>query len=202
MTLKEHLKTPKGRLVAALVLLGISWIFLIFYFIGPLDSLFPSKASIEAKKSDLQKLKKENTSLKQKMKQHTALENQVKAIQDSSWTEKNGVIETDLRSRVQEAAQKADLKLSSLGSVKISKINNTLSYAEIDVQGMAPIEKIAAFLTQIQQVKPLLSWKRFDLRPDLRIRRGFQQNQQQNQQNVYYNGTLRLLYSGPQEVKK
>ena len=56
MTLKEHLKTPKGRLVAALILLGISWIFLLFYFVGSLDSLFPSKTAIAAKKADLQKL--------------------------------------------------------------------------------------------------------------------------------------------------
>lgn len=199
MTLKEHLKTPKGRLVAALILLGISWIFLLFYFVGSLDSLFPSKTAIAAKKADLQKLKKENASLKQKMKEHTALEKQIKALEDSSWTGRHGVIETDLRSRVQEAAQKAGLNLTSLGSVKIAKINNTLSYAEIDVQGSAPIETVAAFLTQIQKVKPALAWKRFDLRPDNRFRRGFQQTPQQN---VYFNGTLRLLYSGSQEGKK
>ena len=84
MTLKEHLKTPKGRLIAALCVLGISWIFLLFYFIGPLDSLFPTRAAIDAKKAELLKLQKENSSLKAKMKQHTALEQKFKSLVNSS----------------------------------------------------------------------------------------------------------------------
>ena len=199
MTLKEHLKTPKGRLIAALCVLGVSWIFLLFYFIGPLDSLFPTRTAIDAKKSELLKLQKENSSLKAKMKQHTAVEQKVKAVVDGAWQEKDGVIEMDLRSRVQTAAQNAGLNLNSLGSVKLVKINNELSFAEIDIQGSAPIEVIAAFLTQIQQIKPALSWKRFDLRADMRFRRNTPQD---SAQNLYFNGSLRSLYAGKQEGRK
>ena len=199
MTLKEHLKTPKGRLAAALCVLGISWIFLIIYFVGPLNSLFPTREAIDAKKAELLKLQKENSSLKLRMKQHTALEQKVKAVTDSAWQEKDGMIEMDLRSRVQNAAEKAGLTLNSLGSVKLVKINNDLSFAEIDVQGSAPIDMIAAFLTQIQEIKPVLSWKRFDLRMDMRPRRT---DMQSAEQNLSFNGTLRLLYAGKQEVRK
>ena len=119
MTLKEHLKTPKGRLAAALCVLGISWIFLIIYFVGPLNSLFPTREAIDAKKAELLKLQKENSVLKLRMKQHTALEQKVKAVTDSAWQEKDGMIEMDLRSRVQSAAEKAGMKLF-LGSYPIT----------------------------------------------------------------------------------
>ena len=199
MTLKEHLKTPKGRLIAALCVLGVSWIFLLIYFMGSLNSLFPTRAAIDAKNAEVQKLQKENSSLKQKMKQHTTLEQKAKAVVDSAWQEKDGMIEMDLRSRVQGAAQKAGFTLNSLGSVKLVKINNELSFAEIDVQGSAPIDKIAAFLTQIQEIRPVLSWKRFDLRMDMRPRRN---DLQSAEQNLSFNGSLRLLYAGKQEVRK
>ena len=199
MTLKEHLKTPKGRLIAALCVLGVSWIFLIIYFVGSLNSLFPTRAAIDAKNAEVQKLQKENSSLKQKMKQHTTLEQKAKSVVDSAWQEKDGMIEMDLRSRVQGAAQKAGCTLNSLGSVKLVKINNELSFAEIDVQGSAPIDKIAAFLTQIQEIRPVLSWKRFDLRMNMRPRRN---DLQSAEQNLSFNGSLRLLYAGKQEVRK
>ena len=199
MNWKAWLKTPKGKLTAALGILGISWIFLFFYFVGPLDSLFPSKSAIEAKKEELKKLQKENSSLKLKIKQQRELEQRYKQFVESSWQTKDGFIETDLRARVQEAAQKAGLNLNSLGSVKLVKINNDLSFAEIDLQAAADIETVAKFLTQIKEIKPALSWKRFDLRLNMRMRRN---DQQTVNQNLTFNGTLRLVCSGKQEGQK
>ncbi len=199
MNWKAWLKTPKGKLTAALGILGISWIFLLFHFAGPMDSLFPSQSAIEAKKEALKKLQKENASLKLKMKQQKELEQRYKVFTEASWQGKDGFIETDLRSRVQEAAQKAGLTLNSLGSVKIIKINNDLSFAEIDLQATTSIEVIAAFLSQIKTIKPELSWKRFDVRMNMRFQRNAQQT---DNQNLTLNGTLRVIVSGIQEEPK
>ena len=199
MNWKAWLKTPKGKLTAALGILGISWNFLFFYFVGPMDSLFPGTNAIEAKKEELKKLQKENSSLKLKMKQQKEQEQRYKQFVKSSWQTKDGFIETDLRARVQEAAQKAGLNLNSLGSVKLVKINNDLSFAEIDLQAAADIETIAKFLTQIKEIRPELSWKRFDLRLNMRMRRN---DQQTVNQNLTFNGTLRLVCSAKQEGQK
>ena len=163
------------------------------YFVGPVNSLLPGKDAISDKQDTLKKLQKENSTLKQKMKQHKALEQRYAQLLEESWQTKDGFIEIDLRTKVQTAAQKAQLNLNSLGSVKMVKINNDLSYAEIDLQGSAPIEVIATFLTQIDGMKPKLYWKRFDLRMDMRSRRN---NQQETAMNLSLNGTLRVIYSG------
>ena len=193
MKWNELLKTPKGRLTAALCVLAFSWGFLLFYFLGPVGSLLPSQKEIDAKQDTLKKLQKENSSLKLKQKQQKELEEQYQKLLENSWQTKDGFIEIDLRTKVQAAAEKAKLNLNSLGSVKMVKINNDLSFAEIDLQGSAPIEIIAAFLTAVSELKPELYWKRFDLRADMRFRRN---PQEVTALNLSLNGTLRVIYSG------
>ena len=91
------------------------------------------------------------------------------------------------------------MTLNSLGSVKIIKINNDLSFAEIDLQATTSIEVIAAFLSQVKTIKPELSWKRFDVRMNMRFQRNAQQT---DNQNLTLNGTLRVIVSGIQEEPK
>lgn len=201
MNLKAFLKTPKGKLAAALLLLACSWIFLFFHFMGPVGSLIPTAEEINEKSNELKRLKKENASLKLREKEQKDLEKRYEKLLSECWQPKDGLIEMDLRSRVQTAAQQAQFNLNSLGSVKMVKINNDLSFAEIDLQGVASIEIIANFLTTIQKIRPALSWKRFDLRMNMRFRRPNEQ-QTNTVQELNLNGTLRVIYAGGREDEK
>ena len=197
MSLKAKLQTPKGRLAAALSALLISWIFLFFYFVGPIGSVFPSEQMIEQAQDDLKKLQKENASLKEREKEMKALEKSYETLKDQSWKESDGLIETDFRNRIQSAAKAAALNLNSLGSVKLSKINNELYYAELDLQGSASIEVIAGFLSKVREIKPAVSWKRFDLRRTM----GFMRmggNNPSGADQISLNGTLRVICLGTQ----
>ena len=199
MNIKAFLKTPKGQLCVALSGLAVSWIFLFFYFVGPIDSLNPSDRQIAAKEEELKKLRKENEALKQRDKEFRTNEKVFERMQKEFWQPENGIVETDFRTLVQDAAKKAELSLNSLGAVKTSKINDNLFYAELDVQGNAPIEVIAAFLGRIQDIKPVLAWKRFDLRMDMRPRRNAE-NISSNE--LSFSGTLRVIVCGNQEESK
>ena len=196
MNLKEFLKTPKGKLTAALAALAVSWLFLFLYFVGPLDSIAPTAKEIANQENEVKKLRKENAALKLRAKEQLNRQKTFEAMRKNYWQKENGIIETDLRTLVQEAAQKAEFPLNSLGSVKTSKINNELYFAEIDIQGSAAIEVIAAFLSRIRELKPALSWKRFDLRMNMRPRTG-NSNQNTNTE-LFLNGTLRIIVVGDQ----
>ncbi len=200
MNIKEFLKTPKGKLTAALCALGVSWLFLFFYFIGPVDSLFPTPGQISAKEAELKKLRKENATLKQREKELTLRQKTFAKRRESFWQKSNGFIETDLRAIVQAAAQKAEFPLNSLGSVKTSKINNELYFAEIDIQGNASIEVIAAFLSRIREIRPALSWKRFDLRMNMRPRNNTGNTTADLE--LFLNGSLRIIAIGGEETGK
>ena len=196
MNLKEFLKTPKGKLTAALAALAVSWLFLFLYFVGPLDNIAPTAKEIANQENEVKKLRKENAALKLRAKEQLNRQKTFEAMRKNYWQKENGIIETDLRTLVQEAAQKAEFPLNSLGSVKTSKINNELYFAEIDIQGSAAIEVIAAFLSRIRELKPALSWKRFDLRMNMRPRTG-NSNQNTNTE-LFLNGTLRIIVVGDQ----
>ena len=217
MNLKSLLRTPKGQLTAALCALGISWIFLFFYFVGPVGSMFPSREMISQAQSDLKKLQKENESLKQREKELKQLESAYQKIQDQSWNNKNGDIATEFRTVIQSVAQKTQLNLNSLGSVKTSKISNELFFAEIDLQASASLDVIADFLAEVRQIKPAPAWKRFDLRPDFRSLRQMNANASsiagmvaknsgeniESTITVNFSGTLRVIgFDGSQQILK
>ena len=204
MSLKEKLSTPKGRLAAALSALLISWIFLFFYFVGPVGSIFPTEEMIRQSREELKKLQKENVSLKQREKEFLSLEKSYQALKERSWKGENGSLETDFRAAVQAAAKESSLDLNSLGTVKTTKINNELYFAEIDFQGTAPIDVIAEFLSKVRGIKPSVSWKRFDLRRGM----GFQRTANTanlsaiSSDPLTMNGTLRVICCGTQGDEK
>lgn len=70
------------------------------------------------------------------------------------------MVDTELRNRIQQAARDVELKLNSLGSVRTSRINNELYYAEIDLSTVGTLEAITAFLAKLREKSPLVSWRR------------------------------------------
>lgn len=193
MNLKEMWKTPKGKLILAGSAMLISWIFLLLQFSGSLWNLFPSEERSSLLKSELKKLRQENAELRNRSKSLDRLKNHLKAQRVSFWQEtRDGAIDTELRNRIQTAAKQSNLELSSLGSVRITKINNQLSYAELDLQASTSIEILIAFLGRVQEQNPLICWRRLDIRPDMRPRPTAGSNTTATAQ-LSINGAIRVI---------
>ena len=60
------------------------------------------------------------------------------------------------------------LLLSNLGSVRISRVNNELAWAELDISTSGDFEVIVKFLEKIRAMKPEISWRRLVLNQMLR----------------------------------
>ena len=97
------------------------------------------------------------------------------------------MVDTELRNRIQQAARDVELKLNSLGSVRTSRINNELYYAEID---LSPVG--TAFLAKLREKSPLVSWRRFDLRPEP-VRGQNASSAGTVVQNLNFNGAIRVI---------
>ena len=195
MTVKEYLKTPKGKLCAALCALSTSWIFLFCYYFASADTLFPSEKQLETKTAELKKLRKENETLQQQANAQKANEKAFAAMSKGFWNSEDGVVETELRTLIQEAARSVELSLNSLDAVKTTKITETLYYAELDIQGNAPIETITAFLEKTEQINPPLSWKRFEIRANMRPSR----DASAITNDLAFSGSLRVIVRGNPE---
>ncbi len=175
----HFLRTPYGKLILALGFMVLSWLFLLLHFSSDMKNLLPSAESVEKMQEEVRREKKEFETQDAKKRAADALKKQYDARLNEFWQEeKDGDVELGLRQLVEDAARTKDVKLDSLGSVRTSKINNELYFAELDVTLTGELSLIATFLAAVKETTPVVYWKRADIRPWM-MRGG--QNQRNNQ---------------------
>lgn len=208
--LKAFLKTPKGKLITVLIAFGFSQIFLLNWLFGGIITDLPDHAKIVAAQKELLRARETFQAVEKTVKEHDNLRQQYRKIALLGWNQdKHGMVETALRQQIAGAATKLDLKLNTIGSVRLSRINRDFYFAELDISGNTTLEEFAKLLGAIQELTPQPQWRRLDLRPDNRPRQG--QNQGAGSANlasrndpanivtrVFFNGSIRVIgYDGP-----
>ena len=193
---KEFAKTGRGKLILALGGLVVVWIILLWQFAGSLAGLLPGAGEIDRTEREVKELRRQNAAVQVKAKEFDELKARYRRQLDGYWLEaRDGVVDTELRNKIQQAAHEGELKLSSLGSVRTTRINGDLYYAEIDLASTGTLEAIAAFLARIQKITPALSWRRLDMRPEpVRGRPDATTTTTANTtQSLNFNGAIRVI---------
>ena len=182
---RDFVKTGKGKLTVALCALGLSWIFLLWNFSGSFGELLPGEERIDALEREIKQLKQQNATLLARRKAADELKERYRKQLESYWhEERDGVVETELRNKIQQAASEIELKLNSL-----------LYYAEIDLSTSGTLETLVRFLGRIQEIRPALSWRRLDLRPEMRNTDLIG--------NMNFNGAIRIIgFDGEEPDRK
>ena len=199
---KEFIKTPKGKLVLALGAMLLSWIFLFLNFAGSASIALPSEARKAELKQQIRKLRTELQGLNEKQAQADRVKKRWQELAMSSWQpSQNGDPELLLRQIVENAAKKSELKLNNLGTVRINRINQDFSFAELDVSGSTRLAPLTNFAYEIQKIRPAITWRRFSVfvmmrRPRPGNNRTVSSNQ--NDDNLAFSGNLRLLVYNPE----
>lgn len=170
MNTREFLKTPKGKIVlVCCILMPVSWLALLFQFSGDLSTLFPDDARKAELLKEIGKLKKEYQEQQKKLASGEKIRKQYRETLRSAWQfSKDGDPELILRQKIETAAKESELLLSNLGSVRISRVNNELAWAELDISTSGDFEVIVKFLEKIRAMKPEISWRRLVLNQMLR----------------------------------
>ncbi len=183
------IRTPEGRKLLAFCAFALTFscVVLMLTFDVNLDSVIPD----ENRMSQLRREeKKALTAWKQLEAKHQILleqEKKYKELLNSGWTEeKNGSPEVEIPKILHSLARKNDLELSGVSAVRRTRINNDLTFLEIDANTVAPLSSLTGFWQDIQQQKPAMVWRKIDLRPET----------VQNSDRVIFNGTMRLLFLG------
>ncbi len=168
--------------------LVFSIIFLLWQLGGNISSLIPSGSRLENLRTERRKATAELNELEKKMRNAEAEAKTYNANLGTFWNDTvNGYADVELRKKIEEAAQKAGLQLNSIGTVRRTRINNDLQFLEIDMSGVNTLEILTNFYEQIYLATPKLYWKRVDLR----------QENLQNSDQLFFNGTLRLIAIEP-----
>ena len=162
------LSTPKGRLILALVVMLISWIWLFSQFSGDFRGLLPSASAVAKLKEDVEKEKSEFAVLDRKArslaKVRSAYEKRLAGFWDE---EKEGDVSLGFRELVEQAAALQEIKLTSLGSARTTRINGSLSFAELEVSFSGTLDEIAKFLAAVRALPHSPAWKRADFRQEM-----------------------------------
>ena len=172
LDIKEFLRTPKGKLCAALFCMLLSWIFLFLNFSSSLDLALPDAGKKNKLRQEIRKLRAELKSREEALQKNKILKEQFKEMIRNCWIpSRDGDPELVLRQTIESAAKKNELKLNTLGTVRLSRINSDFAYAELDISTHAPLEVIVKFISTIQDNKPAIAWKRLTVYSIIRRRR-------------------------------
>ena len=79
---------------------------------------------------------------------------------------RDGAPETQAQSKVQQAAQRAGVELTTIGNPRQTNVGEGISLFELSVETMVPIEKLTDFLAEIYSSKPAFHWQSLTLRPE------------------------------------
>lgn len=199
---KEFLKTPKGKLVLALGAMLLSWVFLFLNFSSSLMISLPSEARKAEIKQQIRKLRTELKALQEKQLQADRRKEQWKELARNSWQpDRDGDPELLLRQIVEGAARKSELKLNNLGTVRINRVSQDFSFAELDVSSTTRLAPLMAFAYEIQKANQAITWRRFSV--FVMMRRPRQTNNRTvssttSDDNLNFSGNLRLLVWNPE----
>lgn len=199
---KAFLKTGRGKLILSLGGLVLVWIVLLWQFAGSFAGLLPGTAQIDRTEREVKDLRRQNAALLARVKEADSLKARYRKQLEGYWSEeRDGVADTELRNKIQQAAREAELTLNSLGSVRTTRINNELYYAEIDLSTTGSLEAITAFLARIQKIRPALSWRRLDMRLEpMRGRPDSTGSGVTTAQNLNFNGAIRVIGVGGEKA--
>ena len=202
---KEFIKTPKGKLVLALCAMLLSWIFLFLNFAGSSAVILPSEARKAEIRQQIRKLRIELQGLKEKQAHADRQKKRWLELARSCWQPAvDGDPELQLRQTVENTARKCELKLNNLGTVRINRINQDFSFAELDVSGSTRLAPLTNFALEIQKIRPAITWRRFSVfvimrRPRNNNSRTVSSNQTDD--NLNFSGNLRMLIYNPENGK-
>ena len=166
-TPKQFFATPAGKLTLAIFAMVFCWTALIVYLSSTSagGTWFPTQADMDRV---LQEIKKDKNTLAAEQANQDEFDDLQLDYEDSLATywnaDRDGEPEIELRNLVNDAAQRADANLQTLGSVRSSTINNELSYADLDFTVVDEYNKVIRFFAEVEKCTPRLSWRRVEIR--------------------------------------
>lgn len=159
------LKSSRGRLIViCLLLMCGSWAFLLWTFRSSFSGYFAGQEEKNEIRQDVSKLKKTYQERLNKWQECEKIKKDYQVILTEAWPySEEQDPEQLLRLMAEKAAKEVEIQLNNLGSVRVSRINQELFYAELDISATAPFEKLVHFLGKVKKFEPRVSWRRLTL---------------------------------------
>lgn len=82
------------------------------------------------------------------------------------WIQKrDGDIENNIIKKIEDIAKTSGLKIQNIGNARLSKINEEISFMEINIEAKSSMEEIIKFISDLYKANPCFYWRKCVLRP-------------------------------------
>lgn len=171
MNIREALKTRKGQLIAVCIMLLLSQVFLFCTLGKSFLKNIPNAEKIARIEKEIARQKTEYAKFAGERRSMSKTKSLYRDLAAHSWIQSHdGSVETTLRRRIGDIAAAQQFRLNNIGAVRTGRVNNEFFYAEIDINGSGEISDVINLLAALRKIKPVLNWRRLDMRPDYRYR--------------------------------
>ena len=163
---EEFFQNPAKFIIIFIILLILALV-CIYQFKEYLTGIWPDRESISKAK---RQLKQSQVKLQETLNtKHRLMKRRESFINNSSnfWlTDRDGDASLNIQKKVNNAAASTGIQLSSVGAARNEKVTDGISLVSISIRSKASLKKIAAFINEIEKIKPRAYWKSLVLRPD------------------------------------
>ena len=164
----KYIKGRKNIFIPALILIAII-IVLSFLesFFGIISLTFFGSDVIKKETREILSLQKQLQSEQTQYGEILVRQQKISAQNQEYWiTKRDGDINIKFQEKISAAAKKANVELSTAGSVQVSNISDDLSMGEVEISCSGDMKGITNFIYAMTYSTPKMYWERFSLRPD------------------------------------
>lgn len=92
-------------------------------------------------------------------------ENFIRQGKDFWIPKRDGDIESSIIKKIEDIAKTSGLKLQNIGNARLSKVNEEISFMEVNIEAKSSMEEISRFISDLYKANPCFYWRKCVLRP-------------------------------------
>lgn len=129
-------------------------------------ALWPGGDRIQKELDDLGDMHKElEKEIREVRNIRQVRENFIKQGKDFWIPKRDGDIENNIIKKIEDVAKTSGLKLQNIGNARLSKINEEISFMEVNIEAKSSMEEISRFISDLYKANPCFYWRKCVLRP-------------------------------------
>jgi hypothetical protein len=162
---KGKAASSNRKAVIGLALVSILSIIVIILYRRELATFWPGGEKIQAEIEDLEKMHKDlEREIEEVQSIRQIREGFIRQGKDYWVPKRDGEIENNIIKKIEDVAKSSGMKIQNIGNSKLSKINEDISFMEINIEAKSSMEEITRFISDLYKTNPCFYWRKCVLR--------------------------------------
>ncbi len=155
-----------GKVVAGLLAVVLLFITVLVLYWKDIMYLWPGHDTIAIEITTLEGLHKDlDKEIREIQKIRQTREAFIRQGRDFWISKRDGDIESSIIKKIEDVARTSGLKLQNIGNARLIKVNDDISFMEVNIEAKSTMEEISKFIADLYKANPCYYWRRCTIRP-------------------------------------